>query len=187
MRTLDHMRLTCVLLVLTSCQGFVSLGTDRVGIAEPDGGADLDAGLLPTSLSFIVEPSSARPNAPLSPAVQVALVDSAGQVVATDSGTNVTLALTGDPRDVVLSGTLTQPTVNGIATFPDLGVSQVGLGYTLTASAPDANEALSSTFDVTPGTVLGGVGPYGLGSLDGSDAGPDVEPVDAGCETDGGC
>lgn len=48
-----------------------------------------------------------------------------------------------------LSGTLTAPAVNGIATFSDLRVDRPGRSYTLIASVPGLLRATSDTFAVT--------------------------------------
>jgi hypothetical protein len=180
--------MTGALAAMTSCEALVLLGSDNGAIAANDAGRVVDAGTEPLSLSFLVQPSRARPNASIAPAVQVALLDGSGQLLTTDSETLITLTLANGSSEAELSGTLTQTVTNGIATFPDLGVSQPGLGYVLRASASGANGGLSAAFNVTPGTVLTGTGgpnPYGIGSgtaLESDDGG-----VDAGCDADGGC
>ncbi|CAN5298884.1 hypothetical protein BH10PLA2_BH10PLA2_14420 [soil metagenome] len=48
---------------------------------------------------------------------------------------DVTLTLAGGPGGATLGGTTTVPVVNGVATFTDLSLAQLGDGYTLVAAA----------------------------------------------------
>ena len=62
----------------------------------------------------------------------VQVEDSLGNAV---SGGTVRVALgSNNPGDATLGGTLTEPVVNGLATFSDLTLSQPGTGYTLTVT-----------------------------------------------------
>lgn len=54
----------------------------------------------------------------------------------------------GLPAGVVLSGTLTQNAVNGLATFPGLSVNLAGT-YRLEATSPNLNQTFSQEFEVT--------------------------------------
>ena len=54
-----------------------------------------------------------------------------------------------NPGEGTLSGTLTQNTVEGVATFPGLSINNAGIGYTLTASAAGVASATSTLFDIT--------------------------------------
>ena len=58
-------------------------------------------------------------------------------------------ALTLGAGSGTLSGTLTQPAVNGVATFSDLAISSAG-SYTLQASATGSAGAVSTPFTITP-------------------------------------
>jgi len=70
--------------------------------------------------------------------------------VVNDFAGNVTVALTV-PGSATLSGTLTQPVVNGVANFGDLSVNKTG-SYTLTAtSSPVLTSAISNSFAIQPG------------------------------------
>jgi hypothetical protein len=51
-----------------------------------------------------------------------------------------------------LSGTLTEPTVNGVATFADLKIDAPGSDYQLVASAADLKSSVSPKFAAGPGT-----------------------------------
>jgi hypothetical protein len=47
-----------------------------------------------------------------------------------------------------LSGTLTVNAVNGVATFSNLSIDQVGNGYTLVVTAANVVNAESATFSI---------------------------------------
>ena len=84
-------------------------------------------------------------------AVTVNVEDSGGNVVANDSS-SVTVALTNS-AGAVLGGTLTEPAVNGIATFTGLTVSATGT-YTLTATDGLLSSAVSGSFTIAPAQQL---------------------------------
>ena len=84
-----------------------------------------------TKLIFVRQPTSTAPGATISPPVQVAAVDDQNNIVPTFSG-SITIAIGhngGLLRAGTLSGTLLQPTVNGVATFADLSIDQGGTDY----------------------------------------------------------
>ena len=83
-----------------------------------------------TKLVFVRQPGNTAPGATISP-VQVAAVDDQNNIVPTFSG-SITIAIGhngGLLRAGTLSGTLLQPTVNGVATFADLSIDQGGTDY----------------------------------------------------------
>jgi hypothetical protein len=80
------------------------------------------------------------------PPVTVDLVDSTGNPVTT-TGTPVTIALGNNPANATLSGTLTENTVNGVATFADLKLDKPDNGYTLTASSSGLTGDTSGSFN----------------------------------------
>jgi hypothetical protein len=98
----------------------------------------------PAQLAFIVQPSNAVTGAAISPAVQVAVQDSAGNTV-TAATNPVTLALTAGTG---LGGTLTVTPQNGVATFSNLTLATAG-SYTLVASSSGLTSSTSATFTVT--------------------------------------
>ncbi len=104
------------------------------------------------AVAFTVPPSSAVASAPISPAVQVSIVDAFGNVV-TGATDNVTVAVGNNPSGGTLSGTTTVPTVGGTATFPDLSIDLVGTGYTLSAGSVGLSGATSTGFNVVGGTL----------------------------------
>ena len=85
------------------------------------------------------------------PPVQVTAFDSTGNVVTTFTGT-VTVAI-GHNGGLVIGGTLTGTkdvaAVNGVATFANLSIDQIGTGYTLTAAAAPFADDTSTPFDIT--------------------------------------
>lgn len=105
-----------------------------------------------TQLAFTAQPSfTLLPGQTITPAVQVAVLDGAGNPVTDFSGT-VTIALGHDGsllHNARLGGTLVANVVNGVATFGNLSVDQLGIGYTLKASATGLTGATSTSFNVT--------------------------------------
>jgi hypothetical protein len=103
----------------------------------------------PTTLTWKVEPSNVAAAAPITPALQVAIVDAFGNI--TNSGSPIVLTLAGGGSDVTLGGTTTKNATNGVATFSDLSVNRDGT-YTLTASMQAIHASVSSaSFTVTAG------------------------------------
>ena len=118
--------------------------------------ATCPAALTELSGSFVVSPAAAASLAfttqpvgsiegTIMPTVVVTAHDAFGNVAA-GFGSPVTMSKWSGPG--TLSGTLTVPAVNGVATFSDLSLSEDG-SYTLTASH-DALNVVSNSFDVTP-------------------------------------
>jgi hypothetical protein len=100
------------------------------------------------TLSFSVQPSNTSPNAQITPALKIAVVDANGKAV---SGATVTLTVAVNPGNSVLSGTTVAITGNnGIAIFASNSLNNVGIGYRLQASANLAGAApvLSNPFNV---------------------------------------
>jgi hypothetical protein len=86
----------------------------------------------------------------IQPSVQVAIVDALGNRVTSFNG-QVTIAIGHNGGTVfpgTLSGTRTVNAVNGVATFADLSIDQLGTGYTLVASVPNVFTAESSPFNI---------------------------------------
>jgi len=104
-------------------------------------------------LEFIQHPTSAQAAAAITPAVTVRMVDINNNTVTSFAGP-ITVAFGTNPTPgAVLSGTLTQNAVAGIATFNNLSVNLVGTGYTLVATNPGVpgGTAISNGFNITPG------------------------------------
>src|SRR5439155_1171088 len=106
-----------------------------------------------THLVFTVQPANATAGTTLTPAVQVAAQDAAGNTVPSFSG-SVTVALGGtNPAGGTLAGTTTVAAVSGVASFGNLSLDKVGTGYTLTAAAAGPTGATSNSFNVTVGAA----------------------------------
>jgi hypothetical protein len=102
-------------------------------------------------LVFVQQPSDTTAGQPITPAVQVALVDPAtGNPIAFDNNDTVTVAIGNNPGGGTLNGTLTVTVSGGIATFSDLSIDKAGSGYTLTASSAGVSDATSGGFAITP-------------------------------------
>jgi hypothetical protein len=127
------------------------------GISAPDSLAVTPQSIGAASkLGYIQQPATVAANNPISPAVSVAVEDSNGNII-TSNTSNVTVALTNS-AGAVLGGTLTQAAVNGVATFSNLSVNTPGT-YTLTATDGSLTSAVSSSFTITQpfATVTNGV------------------------------
>jgi hypothetical protein len=137
---------------------FADLSIDKVGTgytltAAATGlasatSAGFDVTAAATKLAFTVQPTVAVAGRAISPSVQVAVQDAAGNTVTTAS-TVITITLGANANGVTLSGTTIRSAANGVATFSDLSIDSVRSGYTLTASATGLASAGSATFDVT--------------------------------------
>jgi hypothetical protein len=102
------------------------------------------------ALSFSQQPGDAEVGGNLAPGVRVAVRDAFDNPVG--PGVSVTLALGANPTEATLSGTLTARTQEGgEALFSELSLDKVGVGYTLVATAPGVQSALSDAFRVRPG------------------------------------
>jgi hypothetical protein len=107
-----------------------------------------------TQLVFSVQPSKVLARAAFSSAIQVSVEDANGNLV--NSSASIALTLQG-PNTQLLGGTMVNA-ANGIASFPNLRVSQVGQGYHLVASSSGLESATSNTFSAVA-RVLGWVPP----------------------------
>jgi hypothetical protein len=100
-------------------------------------------------LVFTAQPKTTLPLTTM-PAVQVTVTDALGNSVSSFTGT-VTIAI-GHNGGVIapgtLSGTKTVTVVNGVATFADLSIDQLGNGYTLTVTAGGVVGAESAAFNI---------------------------------------
>jgi uncharacterized protein (TIGR03382 family) len=100
-------------------------------------------------LFFTVQPSTTVSGAAISPAVQVTVRDSLGNVATSFTG-NVSVAIFANPGNATLSGTATVAAVAGIASFSTLSLDKVGSGYTLIATGTGLQSTISTTFNITP-------------------------------------
>ena len=114
--------------------------------------ATFSAAAQATQLGFVGQPSAVQVGLPLVPPVQVAVQDAAGQTVVgrTDA---ITLQIATNPGGGTLGGQVTRNAENGVATFTDLTLDQIGGGYTLRASASGLPDVTSAEFNVTAEAV----------------------------------
>jgi len=104
----------------------------------------------PLHFEFIIEPSTTLPTRPIEPAVQVMALDADGNRVTSFNGT-VTIAIGQNGGPVMrgtLSGRKTVTAVDGVATFSDLSIDQMGNGYTLIVNSAGITSAESATFNI---------------------------------------
>lgn len=80
---------------------------------------------------------------PAGPPVAVSVLDGAGNL--TDAAISITVGLGTAPAGAALDGTKTVTSSDGVATFGDLSVDEVGT-YTLVATSPHATSATSDAF-----------------------------------------
>lgn len=107
-----------------------------------------DASSAATHLVFDEQPTDAPYDIVIDPPVTVFALNDAEEVDL-DYIDDVTIAIATNPGTGVLSGTLTQAAVDGVATFDDLTIDEVGAGYTLEATAAGLTGTPESTaFDI---------------------------------------
>jgi plastocyanin len=114
-------------------------------------------------LAFAAQPHAVQVRTVIAPAVRVAVQDANGNTV-TGSTAAVTLALANNPSAATLDGGGPVNAVSGVATFPAVSVSQIGAGYSLTATSAGLTAITSNGFNVSdappvPGAVTVTVGP----------------------------
>lgn len=99
-------------------------------------------------LEFDQQPTETVQNETIDPPVTVRILDRDGNLVSGDNDTEVTISIENDPSSgATLSGTTTVTAVNGVATFSNLSIDNVGFGYTLKAEAVDMDADISDSFD----------------------------------------
>ncbi|HZN91382.1 MAG TPA: invasin domain 3-containing protein, partial [Myxococcales bacterium] len=139
---------------------FSTLAVDRAGagytlVAAASGlgtttsaAFDVTAGAS-NKLAFIVQPADTAAGATITPSIQVALQDAAGNLITTGTAV-VTLALMGTGT---LSGSTSVAASGGIATFSNLSIDRAQSGATLVATASMFTGATSQAFNILPGAA----------------------------------
>jgi hypothetical protein len=112
------------------------------------GCSDPNEPAVATQLGFTVQPASIGAGQFI-PDVRVAVQDADGNTITT-ANIPVTIALGSNPSGGTLTGTTLVVSSNGIATFSNLRILDLGAGYTLVASAPGLSGATSAAFTVSP-------------------------------------
>src|SRR5712691_4670863 len=106
-----------------------------------------------TELAFTVQPSATMQDSAIKPPIQLTAYDSLGNK-ATNFAGSIRLGIGTDgsvSKNAGIAGAVASA-VAGVATFPDVRINQVGVGYTLTAAfGTAAPVATSVAFDITPG------------------------------------
>ena len=120
---------------------------------NPEATPDFYVRVPPTQLIFTVHPVTTAPGATITPAVQVAAQDGAGNTLASFTAP-IAVALGSNAAGGALSGTRTVNAVAGVTTFADLRIDRPGSGYTLVASATGPAAATSAAFSITPGPAV---------------------------------
>lgn len=137
---LGRSSLACTLLTLVVSGCIGGTGTGLTGIGN--GG-----GTQTRALSFTSQPSNANEGETITPAIQVAALDTASQVDTSFSRT-VTVTLATNTTGATLSGTRSVIAVAGVATFGDLSIDRAG-SYTLRVTGGSATAATSTGFTIT--------------------------------------
>jgi len=101
-------------------------------------------------LAFAVQPSNAIAGVAIDPVITVAIQHESGDL-APDATNVVTLAIATNAGGGTMTGTLSVPAVNGIATFTNLRIDKAGAGYTLKAEATGPLGATSNPFTIAAG------------------------------------
>jgi len=105
-----------------------------------------------TQLVFSIQPRATAAGAHIAPPVEVTVLDAAGNLVPTFTGT-VTVGIGTNPVGGTISGTTTIAAVAGVASFSSLSIDRAGAGYTLSATAPGLAGTTSAAFSIVPGAA----------------------------------
>lgn len=101
-----------------------------------------------SAVVFATQPADVDAFVPFVEQVRVTVLNALGNPDLQFAG-SITISLGANPGGASLLGTKTVNAVNGSATFPNLGLSTPGAGYTLTAAAAGHRIGVSSPFRVT--------------------------------------
>jgi hypothetical protein len=101
----------------------------------------------PAQLAFNNTVGNTSPSTVINPAITVRVTDLYGNLVTTASN-SVTLSFDANPTSASLSGTTNKNAVNGVATFNDLSIDNVGSAYSLKATSGSLTQAISNSFNV---------------------------------------
>src|SRR6266550_1101502 len=160
----------------------------RLTAAAPKLEADTSAAFIvipgpATQLLFTVQPDSAMQDSVIKPAIQVTAYDSPGNK-ATNFVGSIRLRIGTDgsvTKNAAIVGALV-PAVAGVATFPEVRINKVGIGYTLTAAFGNAAPVDTSVaFNITPAPP-----PTGDLTVTAATTGLDLDPNGYTVTVDGG-
>ena len=139
-------------LALTGTAGAYTLNFSAGGLTPVTSGAIALSAGAPAAVAFLVQPSTVTAGALITPAVQVRVMDGAGNTVTTATNP-VTLSFAANPGGSSLGGTLTTAAVGGVATFSTLTLDRSAAGYALAAASTGLTGATSTAFTVNPGAA----------------------------------
>ena len=142
---------------------FSNLSIDKTGVgytltASSTGLAGTSSGTFnitlgpATKLVFGTVTSPVPAGTSITPAVTVSVEDAASNVVTTSSA-SIAMAIGTNPSSGTLSGTTPVSAINGVATFSNLSINNVGSGYTLSASSAGLTGAISGAFNITGAAI----------------------------------
>lgn len=136
--------------VTAVANGSVTITATTDGI---NGTASVEVDQAAAGLAFTAQPMGTVAEGSITPAVEVTIQDGLGNAVtgATDA---VTVVVGTNPGGGTLSGTTTVNALNGIATFSDLSIDQIGVGYTLVATSGTLPNTTSDPFDIVVTFVM---------------------------------
>jgi uncharacterized repeat protein (TIGR01451 family) len=100
-------------------------------------------------LDFQQQPTGVLVGAPFLPAVQVVARDAFGNLATNNSTAVVRIRVPNNPGGAVPVGVVSVRLVNGVATFPTLGISKAGNALTLSASSSTIPTTISDPFNVS--------------------------------------
>jgi hypothetical protein len=103
-----------------------------------------------TNHCFLVQPSTTKVGAPISPAVQVEVRYPGDDHAVTTWSTPITIYVQDGPIGTELSGTTTRTPVNGKVTFDNLAIGRAFSGYRLYVASGVIPGVLSERFTIVP-------------------------------------
>ncbi len=120
------------------------------GALVPDTSAAFNVTSTATQLAFTVQPVTTQAGIAINPAVEVRAQDSLGNTATGFNGL-VRVLFSNNPNGAILSGTTQVNAIAGVATFGDLRVDTVGVGYTLLTTSGALSPDESAPFTIIPG------------------------------------
>jgi hypothetical protein len=100
-------------------------------------------------LVFTGQPSNTSANQPITPAVVVTARDAFGNTATSFTGAvTVTITPNTGTLGATLGGTTSLSAVAGVATFSNLSINLIGVGYRLNAAATGLTGATSNAFNI---------------------------------------
>jgi hypothetical protein len=115
-----------------------------------------------SKLAFTTQPGDASVGSPIPGPPTVTVQDQLGNTV-TSSSASITVSMATNPAGGALSGTTTVNATGGVASFTNLSISQPGIGYTLAATSPGLQGAISAPFNVIG--VIGGLARFAISPI----------------------